>query len=82
MVFISGAPAKWFISLLILGIAIGSAFVFSSTYRMNRFGALFDPFDEKYYKFSGWQPAHSIMGMASGGLWGYRDWETPLFCDL
>jgi cell division protein FtsW len=70
MVFISGAPAKWFISLLILGIAIGSAFVFSSTYRMNRFGALFDPFDEKYYKFSGWQPAHSIMGMASGGLWG------------
>jgi cell division protein FtsW len=37
---------------------------------MNRFGALFDPFDERYYKFAGWQPAHSIMGLASGGLWG------------
>jgi cell division protein FtsW len=37
---------------------------------MSRFAALFDPFDEKYYKFSGWQPAHSIMGLASGGLWG------------
>jgi len=23
-----------------------------------------------YYKFAGWQPAHSIMGLASGGLWG------------
>jgi len=37
---------------------------------MSRFAALFDPFDERYYKFSGWQPAHSIMGLASGGLWG------------
>ncbi|MTA56191.1 MAG: putative lipid II flippase FtsW, partial [Actinobacteria bacterium] len=52
------------------GIVIGSAFVYSSAYRMDRFAALFDPFDERYYKFSGWQPAHSIMGLASGGLWG------------
>jgi cell division protein FtsW len=37
---------------------------------MQRFAALFDPFDERFYKFSGWQPAHSIMGLASGGLWG------------
>jgi cell division protein FtsW len=37
---------------------------------MSRFAALFNPFDERYYKFSGWQPAHSIMGLASGGLWG------------
>jgi cell division protein FtsW len=37
---------------------------------MDRFAALLDPFDERYYKFSGWQPAHSIMGLASGGLWG------------
>jgi cell division protein FtsW len=37
---------------------------------MNRFVALFDPFDERVYKFAGWQPAHSIMGLASGGLWG------------
>jgi cell division protein FtsW len=34
------------------------------------FAALLDPFDDRYYKFTGWQPAHSIMGLASGGLWG------------
>ena len=49
---------------------VGGALVLTSTYRMNRFVALFDPFDERVYKFAGWQPAHSIMGLASGGLWG------------
>ena len=70
ILFISGAPLKLFLSVFVVGIVIGSAFVFSSAYRMDRFAALFDPFDERYYKFSGWQPAHSIMGLASGGLWG------------
>ena len=70
ILFIAGAPLKLFLSVFVVGIVIGSAFVFSSAYRMNRFAALFDPFDEKYYKFSGWRPAHSIMGLASGGLWG------------
>lgn len=70
IMFISGAPIKHFISMGALAVVIGSAFVISSNYRMSRFSALFDPFDEKYYKFSGWQPAHSIMGLASGGLWG------------
>lgn len=70
ILFIAGAPLKLFLSVFVIGIVIGSAFVFSSAYRMDRFAALFDPFDERYYKFSGWQPAHSIMGLASGGLWG------------
>jgi len=70
IVFISGTSTKLFISLLALGIMIGCVFVLSSSYRMQRFAALFDPFDERFYKFSGWQPAHSIMGLASGGLWG------------
>ena len=70
ILFIAGTPLKLFLSVFVVGIIIGSAFVFSSAYRMDRFAALFDPFDERYYKFSGWQPAHSIMGLASGGLWG------------
>lgn len=70
ILFIAGTPLKLFLSVFVVGIVIGSAFVFSSAYRMDRFAALFDPFDERYYKFSGWQPAHSIMGLASGGLWG------------
>jgi len=68
--FVSGAPIKNFLALLTLGAIIGGAFILSSDYRMSRFAALFNPFDERYYKFSGWQPAHSIMGLASGGLWG------------
>ena len=70
VLFISGAPMKLFAAIGVFGVVIGSAFVLSSNYRMGRFAALFDPFDERYYKFAGWQPAHSIMGLASGGLWG------------
>lgn len=70
ILFISGAPLKYFIGLGIGAVIVGGAFVLSSTYRMNRFVALFDPFDERVYKFAGWQPAHSIMGLASGGVWG------------
>lgn len=68
--FISGAPVKYLISAITVGALIATAFTLTSNYRMSRIVALFDPFDERYYKFAGWQPAHSIMGLASGGLWG------------
>ena len=70
ILFVSGAPIKNFIAVAILASVISAVLIFSNSYRMSRFAALFDPFDERYYKFSGWQPAHSIMGLASGGLWG------------
>ena len=70
ILFLSGAPIKHFLALITLGAIIGGALILSSDYRMSRFEALFNPFDERYYKFAGWQPAHSIMGLASGGLWG------------
>ena len=70
ILFVSGAPIKHFMAVTILASIISAVLIFSNSYRMSRFAALFDPFDERYYKFSGWQPAHSIMGLASGGLWG------------
>jgi len=70
ILFVSGAPIKNFIAVAILASVISAVLIFSNSYRMSRFAALFDPFDERSYKFSGWQPAHSIMGLASGGLWG------------
>ena len=70
ILFVSGAPIKHFLALITLGAIIGGALILSSDYRMSRFEVLFNPFDERYYKFAGWQPAHSIMGLASGGLWG------------
>ena len=70
ILFTTGAPINHFIIVAALGVIVGGATIISSSYRVSRFGALFNPFDERYYKFSGWQPAHSIMGLASGGLWG------------
>lgn len=70
ILFIAGIPMRVF---GILGAAIGSAFAFlvlTSSNRMNRFSAFFDPFAEENYKGVGWQQAHSIMGLASGGPFG------------
>ena len=68
--FIAGIPLRVF---GILGLGIGTAFailIFTSSNRMNRFSAFFDPFAEENYKGVGWQQAHSIMGLASGGPLG------------
>ncbi len=51
----------------VLGIA---ALVITQPNRMKRFKALWDPFAPDVYKFAGWQPAHSMMGLASGGVFG------------
>jgi cell division protein FtsW len=56
-----------------LGVVAGLGFaglVLTSSNRMNRFSAFFDPFAEANYKGVGWQQAHSIMGLASGGPLG------------
>ncbi|CAB4702690.1 unannotated protein [freshwater metagenome] len=37
---------------------------------MKRFKAVIDPFAPEIYKLAGWQPAHSLMSLASGGLFG------------
>lgn len=68
--FISGIPMR---VVGALGIAIGIAFtllIVTSSNRMNRFSAFFDPFADANYKGVGWQQAHSIMGLASGGPLG------------
>ena len=68
--FISGAPLKHFAYIAMGFGAVATALIIANPYRLNRLGAFLDPFDEQYYKFAGWQPAHSIMGLASGGLFG------------
>jgi cell division protein FtsW len=44
--------------------------IINSSNRLNRFAAFFDPFSVENYKGVGWQQAHSIMGLASGGALG------------
>lgn len=68
--FISGISMR---VIGILGAVAGvgfAALVLTSSNRMNRFSAFFDPFAEANYKGVGWQQAHSIMGLASGGPLG------------
>jgi cell division protein FtsW len=70
LLFISGLPMRAF---AFLGGFAGLAFaglIITSSNRMNRFSAFFDPFSAENYKGVGWQQAHSIMGLASGGAFG------------
>jgi len=70
ILFISGLALKVF-GLLALGAGLlFAAFILPNANRMNRFSAFFDPFAEENYQGVGWQQAHSIMGLASGGAVG------------
>ena len=44
--------------------------ILTSPYRVQRFAVFLNPFAEDQYKLYGWQPAHSLLGLASGGLFG------------
>ena len=70
MLFIAGMQARFFATLFALGIVAVAGFVMTSPNRLSRFSAFWDPFSEENYKSAGWQQAHSIMGLASGGPLG------------
>lgn len=70
ILFVAGLPLRFMFLVTTVFAVIGSAFVLSSQYRLHRFSAFLNPFADEYYKLAGWQPAHSLMGMASGGLFG------------
>ena len=70
MLFVSGLPIRHFI--MIGGVAVLGVvgLVAIAPYRLHRFSAVLDPFAPSVYKLAGWQPAHSVMGLASGGFFG------------
>ena len=70
ILFISGLALKVFGLLAIGAGALFAALILPNANRMNRFSAFFDPFAEENYQGVGWQQAHSIMGLASGGAVG------------
>ena len=45
-------------------------FILTANYRAARFLVVLNPFSPENYKNAGWQPAHSILGLASGGFFG------------
>ena len=70
VLWVSGVRLGIFAGVLALGVAGIAALIISVPYRMQRFAVLLNPFAEDQYKNSGWQPAHSLLGLASGGLFG------------
>jgi len=70
ILFIAGMQARYFATLSALGIVGFKAFIFTSPNRIGPVSAFWDPFSEENYKNEGWQQAHSILGLASGGPLG------------
>lgn len=70
LLFVGGIPMTYFALLSGAGLVAVTGFVITQPNRLKRFAAVLDPFSPSVYKFAGWQPAHSVMGLASGGLFG------------
>ncbi|MEJ6573690.1 MAG: putative lipid II flippase FtsW [Actinomycetes bacterium] len=70
MLFISGINLKTLLSISGIFAVGGLALAITNPARLRRFSAVIDPFAPEIYKLAGWQPAHSLMSLASGGLFG------------
>ena len=70
LLFISGIRLRLIGFTTLAGVALVGALIITVPNRMRRLLAVMHPFSPEFYKLSGWQPAHSIMGLASGGLFG------------
>ena len=68
MLWVVGAPARLFLlSSLVVGV-IALALAATDTERLARITTFVDPF--KDFQGTGWQPAHGLYAMSSGGLFG------------
>ena len=70
MLWVSGVHLKLFAAISAVGFLGIAALIISAPYRVARFSVFLNPFAEDQYKSVGWQPAHSLLGLASGGLFG------------
>ncbi len=70
LLFASGVELRILGSLTAVAFVILAALIATAGYRLQRFLVVLDPFSESDYMNAGWQPAHSLLGLASGGLFG------------
>ena len=68
MLWVVGAPARLFIGSLVTVGVVALYLASTSTERLERLTNFADPF--KDYQGAGWQPAHGLFAMSSGGLFG------------
>ena len=70
LLFVSGVELRLLGSLVAIGAVILAGLIATAGYRAARLLVVFDPFAADQYKNAGWQPAHSLLGLASGGIFG------------
>ena len=68
MLWVVGAPARLFIGSLVTVGVLALYLASTSQERLERLTNFADPF--KDYQGTGWQPAHGLFAMSSGGLFG------------
>ncbi|MEY4034887.1 MAG: hypothetical protein RLZZ311_64 [Actinomycetota bacterium] len=70
LLFVSGIRLRLFGWITAAGALALAGLIATSGYRAQRFLVFLNPFAPEEYKNAGWQPAHSLLGLASGGLFG------------
>ncbi len=70
LLFVSGIELRVLGSLIAVGAIALAVLIATASYRLQRFLVVLDPFAVEEYKNAGWQPAHSLLGLASGGIFG------------
>lgn len=70
LLWVSGVSGKIFGGVLATVFSLIALAIATAPYRAQRFLVVLNPFAPEDYKNAGWQPAHSLLGLASGGFFG------------
>jgi cell division protein FtsW len=70
LLWVSGVSGRIFGAVTAAGFSLIALAIVMSPYRAQRLLVVFNPFAPEDYKNAGWQPAHSLLGLASGGFFG------------
>jgi cell division protein FtsW len=70
LLFVSGIELRVLGSLIAVGAIALAVLIATAGYRVARLLVVLDPCAVEDYKNAGWQPAHSLLGLASGGIFG------------
>jgi cell division protein FtsW len=70
LLFLTGMKYRHLFGIGLIGALLLFAVLMTRQSRLARLSSFLDPFAASNYHGAGWQPAHSIMALASGGIFG------------